>query len=155
MDNPKVEIRKTKLGTGLVAKESLKKDEIIAEFDGKIYEAKKCSDLPKAIANYAIQIGEHKWKDSKGFARVINHSCNPNIGYKDSEILVAMRDIKPGEELTLDYEMSEDSDWRMNCLCRNKNCRKVIGSFKNMSEKTREKYRGYISEWLRKKYNLK
>jgi hypothetical protein len=154
MDNPKIAIVKTKIGRGLISKETLKKGEVVAVFDGKEYKAEKATDLPKGVVNHAVQVDEHKWKDSKGIARFINHSCNPNVGYKGADTLVAMREIKKGEALALDYEMSEDSDWRMKCLCRDKNCRKVIGTFKNLPEKIRKKYGNYISLWLRKKYNL-
>ena len=65
-----------------------------------------------------------------------------------------MRDIKKGEELTFDYEMCEDSDWTLHCKCGNKNCRKIIGAFRNMPEETRKKYNGYISDWLKEKYKI-
>ena len=65
-----------------------------------------------------------------------------------------MKDIKQGEWLTWDYDMTEDSDWRMQCKCEKKSCRKMIGAFKNMPEKVRKKYKGYISDWLVKKYKL-
>ena len=65
-----------------------------------------------------------------------------------------MSNIKKGGELTIDYEMSEDSDWVMKCLCGSKSCRKFIGSFKNMPKEVRNKYKGYTSNWLRTKYSL-
>jgi hypothetical protein len=63
-----------------------------------------------------------------------------------------MRDIKKGEWCTWDYEMSEDSDWKMECKCGTKKCRKIIGAFKNMPPEIRKKYGCYISDWLVKKY---
>lgn len=149
-DNPKVKIEGTEFGKGLVAVAPINKDEVIAVFDGDIYKAEKATDLPKDIADHAIQISKHEWKDSRGFARFINHSCEPNVGYRGVDTLVAMRNIEAGENLTLDYEMSEDSDWRMECLCGAANCRGVIGSFKNMPQDVRERYSGYISDWLKK-----
>ena len=65
-----------------------------------------------------------------------------------------MRDIEQGEELMWDYEMSEDSDWRMDCKCETPSCRKVIGAFSNMPQEVRDKYKGYISEWLVDKYKI-
>jgi SET domain-containing protein len=32
----------------------------------------------------------------------INHSCEPNVGFAGNVVLVAMRDISPGKELTTD-----------------------------------------------------
>ncbi|HTQ89004.1 MAG TPA: SET domain-containing protein [Streptosporangiaceae bacterium] len=34
----------------------------------------------------------------------INHSCEPNVGFAGNIVLVAMRDISPGEELTTDSQ---------------------------------------------------
>ncbi len=39
----------------------------------------------------------------------INHSCNPNAGFKGQIFMVAMRKIKRGEEITYDYAMVMNS----------------------------------------------
>lgn len=65
-----------------------------------------------------------------------------------------MRDIHVGEELTWDYDMTEDSDWRMECRCGTPSCRKRIGSFASLPQSIREGYEGYISDWLVEKYRL-
>ncbi len=114
MDNPKVIIKETgKYGKGLFAAEKIFKDEIIAEFNGKIYDSN--TKWTKELENHVIQFAKDKWKDSNGTARLINHSCEPNCGIKDLFKLVVMRDILPGEELTFDYEMTENHTWRMEC----------------------------------------
>ena len=156
MDNKKVIIAETdNLGKGLKAVRDIKKGEIIASWKGgKIYTAEKVSDLPKELRDYAIQFDEHNWIDTEGIGRYFNHSCEPNCGVKGRFQIVAMRDIKNGDWLTFDYEMTEDSDWRMDCKCGSKNCRKVIGAYKNMPKEIREKYKGYTSDYLVKKYKL-
>lgn len=153
MDNPKVIVKETgKYGKGLFAKENIKKGEIIASFDGDIYEAEKASDLPSESPNvrdYAIQFEEHKWRYSNGFAIIINHSCEPNCGIKNNFDIVAIRDIQKGEELTLDYDMTENSDWTMKCSCGSKNCRKIIKGYRHLPEELKKKYKNYISEYLK------
>jgi len=42
----------------------------------------------------------------------INHSCEPNVGFAGNVVLVAMRDIEAGEELTTDYAMFDDYEGR-------------------------------------------
>ena len=61
-----------------------------------------------------------------------------------------MRDIKSGEELMWDYEMTENNQfgWQMECKCGTPSCRKFIGRYDNMPQAVRERYKGYISEWL-------
>ena len=156
-DNLKVELKKhKKYGKGLFAKEKIFQWEIIAVFDGKIYTAEKASllpgDSPQNARDHAIQFARNKYRDSNGIARYANHSCNSNCGIKDKFKIVATRDIEKGEELTWDYDMSENSDWTMNCICGSKECRKIIKGFRYLPKNKKEKYKGYISEWLIKKY---
>ncbi len=154
MVNSKVIAKETKkTGEGLFASENIKRGEVVADFSGgKVYKAKKASDLPKEVTDYAIQFGENEWIDTPEEGRFLNHSCEPNGGIKGKFQIIAMRDIKAGEELTFDYEMTEDSDWQMQCKCGSRLCRKIIGAYRNMPESTKQKYRGYISDWLIKKY---
>lgn len=150
MDNAKVVVQDSSFGKGLFTVADIAKDEVIAVFDGAVYEADKATDLAPDIADHAVQIGPHEWKDSKGVARYINHSCEPNVDYRGVDTLVAMRDITKGEELRLDYDMSENSDWYMQCECGVKACRKVIGTYSNLPQEIRNKYGIYVSAWLRK-----
>jgi len=154
MDNSKVAVRETQsIGKGLLAIKNIKKGEVIADWTGgKVYEAESCTKLPtKEIADHAIQFEEHKWIDTEGIGRCSNHSCEPNCGIKGKFQVVTMRDIKKGEWCTWDYEMTEDSDWVMECKCGTSFCRKKIGAFKNMPKEIRKKYNGYISDWLKEK----
>lgn len=55
----------------------------------------------------------------------INHSCTPNafmqtIGKK--LLVLALRDIAPGEEITVDYVSTYHSD-RKRCTCNGRGCR--------------------------------
>lgn len=149
MDSQKVVIRETQnRGRGVFSIKPIKKDEIIASFDGPVYDADSVWD--ERNLNHAIQFGENQWRDSLGIARVVNHSCEPNCGIKNKFDLVAMRDISINEELTWDYEMTENNHygWQMQCQCGSAICRKSIGRYDNLPQAIREKYAGYISEWL-------
>lgn len=150
-DHKNAVVRRNKFGRAVFAKKKIKKGELIAVFDGPIYD-----DLfdgwTEDLLNHTIQIGPKLWRDSLGLARYMNHSCDPNCGIKKYIHVVAMRDISAGEEITWDYEMTEKSDWfKMRCGCGSPLCRKVIGNYKNMPKAIRQKYKGYISEWITKK----
>ena len=147
-DNKKVELRKAgNRGKGIFAKKLIKKGETIASFDGQIYEYEhRWNDY---LRNHTIQFEKRRWRDSKGIAVFINHSCEPNCGVKNLFDIVAMRDIKKDEELTWDYEMTEANPiWKMKCRCKTPSCRGVIGNYKNMPLAIRKKYKGFISQWL-------
>ena len=149
-----LEVRETGIyGLGLFATQDIPEGEVVYDFSqGRIHEAEKTSTLPKEIADYAVQFDEHKWVDTAGIGRYLNHSCEPNCGIRDLFKVVAMRNIATGEQITFDYEMTEDSDWTIECKCGSASCRKIIGTYKNMPVETRKKYNGYISEWLKQKY---
>ena len=160
-DNPKIEVKKTKYkGLGVFATKNIKKGEIISTFNGgKVLKAKRCNYLPikpENIRDHTVQFGEEEYMyNSKTLAQLLNHSCNPNCGIKNLFDLVATKNIKKGEELNWDYEMTEDSDWRLKCKCGSKSCRHIIGAHNLMPKNLKKKYKGYISDWLVKKYNQK
>lgn len=148
-DSRKVKVRHTKkFGRAVYARMKIRKGEVIAAFDGPIYDD-DYEPWTKDMLSHAIQIGPLLWRDSAGLARYVNHSCNPNCGIKDYVKIVAMRSIQPGEEITWDYEMTEKNPtWKMRCRCGYPKCRRIIGNYKNMPKSVRRKYAGYISEWL-------
>ncbi len=48
----------------------------------------------------------------------VNHSCQPNVGMGGNILLVSMRDIAAGEELTIDYALFlGDPGFAMECRC--------------------------------------
>lgn len=164
MDNPKAVVSNNGFGKCVLARSPIRKGEIVAEFDGIVLPRREFSELHatdpvrfEEIRDHAIQIAEDVWRDSDGIARYLNHSCEPNCGISGVNVLVAMRDINTGEEMTWDYEMTEDISgelWRMKCECGRPSCRQEIGCFGDNKELLAKKYRGYISAWLVGKYDL-
>ena len=58
----------------------------------------------------------------------INHSCEPNAFMKvlyGHVLFIALRDIEPGEEITIDYEQTLHSDDKR-CICGASTCRGTI-----------------------------
>ena len=53
-----------------------------------------------------------------------NHSCDPNASFNEEGILVALRDIAPGKEITFDYlrHPIPASPWNFECHCQSENC---------------------------------
>lgn len=156
--NPKVIVGLAKFGRGLFAVEDIAVGETIAEFDGEIYTAALASllpnDPPLYVQDHAVQFSDTQYRYSK-FGVLINHSCEPNCGINGVGAnfrQVAMKPVLKGQELTYDYEMTEDSDWQMKCDCGSPICRKVISAYKNMPMEIRKKYKGYVAGYLVEKY---
>jgi len=111
----------------------------------------------------SIQISPKKYfLPTKWTGKYWNHSCEPNCfartrsdGFPD---MVALRNIKKGEEITYSYFMTEHSwsalavEKKISCLCGAKKCCKRILSFSQLSEKQKNilKKRNLISLYLHK-----
>ena len=52
----------------------------------------------------------------------INHSCKPNVSYRDRITLYAMRDIAAGEPLVMDYRKWDFVAEGILCWCDNPQC---------------------------------
>ena len=61
-------------------------------------------------------------------AEIINHSCDPNLRamvLKGHILYMSKRLIRPGEELTVDYQFADDCDV-VKCRCGTRKCRGTI-----------------------------
>jgi hypothetical protein len=75
----------------------------------------------------------------------INHSCEPNVGIAGNIVLVAMRDIAAGDELTIDYAMFDTLDDGMACRCGSASCRGTIRGSDWQRPELQARYAGYFS----------
>jgi len=145
-------IRETEnIGKGMFANRDYKKDEIILFFDGEVVHGDMAS-FPKDLVDHMLYLGDNNWVVPQPPWTYLNHSCEPNAGMRNQRELVAFRDIKKGEQICFDYAMNNTSDWRMECRCGNKNCRKLIGTFGMLDKETQNKYMGYVSDAVKKKF---
>lgn len=65
-------------------------------------------------------------------AEYINHSCGPNLVsriLKGHILYFSLRNIRPGEELTIDYRFDKKVE-RVSCLCGAPECRGTINIMK-------------------------
>jgi len=85
----------------------------------------------------------------------LNHSCDPNVGVRGQITFVAIRAIRAGEELTIDYAMIDgDPAERMARTCGAETCRKIVtGSDWRLPELQR-RYAGYFSRYLADRINV-
>jgi SET domain-containing protein len=155
MTQQKVEYRKqNRWGGGLYAREPICRGEVVARFDGDVYEWGESVELlpndpPLFLRDHVIQFGVGISRDSAaGMGRYANHSCRPNCGIKNLFEIVAMENIPQDTEITWDYAMTENNDWFMTCRCGDPECRKLITGYRNLPPEIRTKYTGFISEWL-------
>ena len=95
-------------------------------------------DRERAVKlNCTSQIGKNIWLYPSSPGRYLNHSCNPNAILKNGIKLISIKQINPGEEVTIDYSTTEDDiRWSMKCCkCGSENCRKTIESIQTLPKK--------------------
>jgi len=150
----KAEARRTPdHGDGAFAIEPIAAGEIVAVFGGFVVTRPQLEALPEERARRSIQISEDLYLVS-GERRepgdMINHSCAPNCGMRGDIVLLAMRNIAVGEELTYDYAMSDVSDYdEFRCCCGAADCRKMIRGTDWRNPELQARYRGYFTTFVR------
>jgi len=160
----KIEPRKTeKLEIGTFAKKNIKKGERLIIQGGYVVPIKLEEELPSEFNDNGIQITEDlvlsiREKEKIGGINYVNHSCNANAGFNGHIFIVAMRDIKKDEEITIDYVMTlhrckDAKIYKMKCLCGSKNCRGYITDTDWKIPALQKKYNGYFQYYLQEKIN--
>ena len=128
--------------------------EIVAIKGGHVVTAAVLESLPERLQNSEIQIadGFHlvalEEAEYEPVMLFINHSCEPNVGFAGNIVLVAMRDISAGEELTTDYALFDDYDGTMECRCGTPSCRGTVSGRDWQRPDLQRKYGSYFSSYL-------
>lgn len=162
--SPKVEIKDTeKYGIGAFANRKIKKDERIIMFGGHIMTRKEEDKLPDNIYDNAIQIDDDlvmgvKIEKEIDDGSMFNHSCNANSGIKGQILMVAIRDIQKGEQITFDfgtvlYRSKGVKPYKLTCLCDDKDCRGIITDNDWKLKSVQNRYKGYFPLHIQEKIN--
>lgn len=119
-------VKRSVSGLGLYTYSPIKKGECAIEYKGNILSKKEegeSNSLYLFDAGGGVTIdGAPRWNT----ARYINHSCRPNCEidiYKRRVYVLAKRAIKPGEELSYDYDKSYFDEYIKPKGCRCIKCR--------------------------------
>lgn len=153
--SPKIEVRDNTLaGRGVVAIADIGKDEIVAIKAGNIITRDELKQATLDAGDMALQIEDEFYlapqtaEEVEDMSVFINHSCDPNIGFRGQVVYVALRNIKAGEELCHDYSMERSDDYELDCLCGSSLCRgKITGDDWQLPE-LQERYGDYFSIYL-------
>lgn len=156
----KLEVRLApeKGGFAVFALKPVKQNELLAAWGGWVATLDQVLALPREEQGHTIQIYDDLYLaplDMEEPADFVNHSCNPNAGIHGQILLVAMREIAAGEEITFDYAMADSSSFdEFDCACGAPTCRgRVSGSDWKLPELWM-RYDGYFSIYLQKRIDL-
>jgi hypothetical protein len=153
-------------GLGIFAREAIPADTLLIACGGPILTIEDENNLPPECSDLFIEISEWHSFGPRNAKKIplmpqhyVNHSCEPNAGWKGQIFLMAMRDIRSGEQITYDYAMVMHSNqqsacyWTMNCECGSSLCRGVIAEDDWMRPELQLRYDGWFNWHLQQKVN--
>src|SRR6195256_6310494 len=143
-------VARSRTGLGLFATEPIKKRAFIVEYTGRRLTTAQAEKLEARNARYLYEINS-RWtidgKSRRNLGRYANHSCRPNAEsdtIRGKKIIIrAIKNIKPGEEITYSYGSDYFDVYLKPVGCK---CTKCI-------EKRREARRARAVKARRKKRN--
>lgn len=137
-------------GKGVFAKKPIKKGERICFMKGELISLREMLrrvDNNEEEGSDPLGVDDNKYIDMEELPRSINHSCSPNGFIRGKNELVALRNIKKGEEIFYDYSTTMNDEkiprseqWKMKCKCKSNNCRGIVDQFKRLPKKRQQFY---------------
>ncbi len=152
---------------GLFAEKDLVAGSLIHKFDASSFPTTKISEIllwPKhkreKFLHYAFQGGIDFYYGNftvlnNDSSFLMNHHCDPNCAYVSDEELVALRDIKKNEELTLDYATimaPTGLEEPFRCNCTSKDCRRQVTRFDCLKHDVQMKYGNKFLSFIRRHF---
>jgi SET domain-containing protein len=117
-------------GLGLFATKPIKRRAYIATYRGRRLTPEQADRLEARGARFMFEVNKRLTIDGSprwNVARYINHSCKPNaepVGRDRGIVIVALRRIEPGEEITYDYGKEYLDYFLQKSGCRCDHCRR-------------------------------
>jgi uncharacterized protein len=163
----KFEIKDTgSYGRGVYATDFIKEGETIHVLSGERILEKDCDDMvAKGLIHNddPLQISKDYYFLLDELSRTFNHNCDPNAALKGESTLFAIKDIKPGEQITYHYSYVVPSYndtflAQTKCECGAENCQKYLtGNIKDIPDVTLKDYlkKGALQDFIRESIDIK
>ncbi len=142
---------------GVFAVEDIEFGEPINVFGGIAVPRWEIKEYRNIISHAGVQVSDDFFivpssNEEIEMQGIFNHSCEPNVGFNSSVTMVAIRNIKAGEELVMNYAFMETDFESFECNCGAMTCRKIIKSDTWQDVEFQTKYGKYYSPYLRDKF---
>ena len=159
--DPRIEFRTSRIsGNGMFAREPIKNGEAVCIVGGTVMTDSEFAAFQAIHRNYnSIQIDDHLHlvedpQVTRTLEGSMNHSCDSSTWMADEATLVARRDLKLGEEATVDYALfTTQSTWMLDtrCRCGSPHCRRIITGDDWRREDVQERYRDHFSPFINRR----
>ena len=164
--HPALEIRDTgKYGRGVFTNNDIASGTVLIVMGGYICNTEQENELGEIATENNMDISEEwsfcptKEEDLERMPQhLVNHSCEPNTGFTDPTFMVAIKDLKAGDEVVYDYAFvmwsAEESTlhFELECKCETPRCRKVITENDWRLPELQQAYGAYFQPFLRRRF---
>ena len=138
------QVRRCRVGRGVFARRHYAAGEIIGEILGTVIAE------PDYTSPYCYSMGDHRILEPAAPFRFLNHSCEANSHFNWFDVqtansgaassgaterrvfVLALHDIRPGEEFTIDYRWPPEM--AIPCRCGADNCRGWVIDLEDLAE---------------------
>jgi uncharacterized protein len=148
-------------GRGLFAGDDIPAGTIVLRLGGVLVDSATLSRLlvaadaaPDApyVDTIAVDDDAHLVLPPGTTAHFANHSCEPTLWHVGPYELAARRDLRAGDELTVDYGTnSAAAGFAMECRCESPGCRRRVTSEDWRRPELRLRYRGHWTPALQRR----
>lgn len=158
--DPRVETRPSAIaGRGLFARSSLRAGEPVVVWGGMLVTraevaagvADPDSTVPVAEGLYLAAAAGTYDREADDVGDLMNHSCDPTCWMRDEVTTATRRDLRAGEELTVDYALFKDDEASVSawtCRCGTPLCRGRVTGRDWRRPDIQERYAGHFSPFL-------
>lgn len=133
-------------GRGLFARAPVARGEILIDFRG--------APVVGRATRTSLQIDDDRHiaglDETNAF---LNHSCEPTAAYDYAGVyLRALRDIAPGEEITVNYNAGDDNLFeKFRCECGSASCVGEVRGFRHLSREQKLQLLPLLAPYLRRR----
>jgi hypothetical protein len=153
------EIRSTARGgighLGVFATAPIEAGTVTVVFGGFATPGDVFRQLPVERQHHSLQIGDDLFlacDEHLSDGDLVNHSCDPTLGFTGEITLLALRDIEAGEQLTFDYATCDSQPYdEFECECGSSSCRVKVTGEDWMQPDLQNRYVGRFSPYLQRR----
>jgi S-adenosylmethionine decarboxylase len=149
---PKLSLKESNInGKGIYAEEKISVGGVVCPLFGIPYNIRKAKiDYPK----HSYQISDDTAIETSNEPGFFNHSCNPNVFINQNWMFEAMKNIKNGEEILVDYATVDYFEYSFDCSCKSTNCRKRFDGKFSENIEFQKRMSKYFSPYLKERFHL-
>jgi len=159
----RVVVRRSSIdGRGLFASDDIAAESVVLVLGGRLVGSADLADLVAAadrratdaayVDSITVYEDAHLVMPPRSVVHFANHSCDPTLWHVGPYELAARRQIRTGEELTVDYGTNSGaSGFVMECRCRSTGCRRRITSEDWRKPELQRHYAGHWTPALQRR----